>query len=432
MNINKLKIGDVCAIGDGAHASIKRTLDGIPYLTSKNFNSSGIILDKVDFISKHDYEKHFRENSNAITKPKNGDLIFSIIGSIGGAYLYKKEYEFGLSSSVAIIRPQKTKIIPVFLLYYLKSEFLQKWIESIKSGSAQGFLSLEMIRQLPLLLPPLPTQQKIALILSAYDDLIENNNQRIKLLEEMAEGIYKEWFVRMRFPGYKKAVFLDKTGKKVAHGTEGALPERWKEVKVKDFGKIVTGKTPSKKDKTNFNGEIPFIKTPDMQQGMFFLRTEESLSKKGADGQSSQYISENSISISCIGTVGKVGITTNLCQTNQQINTVIPKSASNLEYLYFSLLRLKPLIESYAATGATMANLSKSKFENIKLIEPTESIIKEFNIVTESIFKEIKILMQKNQILQETRDLLLPRLISGKLSVENINEYKIESTTEKT
>jgi len=200
----------------------------------------------------------------------------------------------------------------------------------------------------------------------------------------------------------------------------------WEEVKVKDFGKIITGKTPSKKDETNFNGEIPFIKTPDMQQGMFFLRTEESLSKKGADGQSSQYITENSISVSCIGTVGKIGITTNLCQTNQQINTVIPKSASNLEYLYFSLLRLKPLIESYAATGATMANLSKSKFENLKLIEPTESIIKEFNIVAESNFKEIKILMQKNQILQETRDLLLPRLISGKLSVENINKYKIE------
>lgn len=200
MIFEKTIIGKECIVGDGAHASIERVEFGIPYLTSKNFNKEGINLQQVDYISVKDYQKYFREDSKALTKPVINDLIFSIIGSIGGAYLYNESDNFGLSSSVAIIRPNQEKIYPKYLLYYLKSPYLQKWVDAIKSGSAQGFLSLEMIKNLPLILPPLETQQKIASILSAYDELIENNKQRIKLLESMAEEIYKEWFVRLRFP----------------------------------------------------------------------------------------------------------------------------------------------------------------------------------------------------------------------------------------
>ena len=311
-----------------------------------------------------------------------------------------------------------------FVKYYLDTIKVQ--MKTISEGAARENLSMDKLLSMKMLIPPLPTQTKIANILSAYDYLIENNNQRIKLLEEMAEEIYKEWFVRFRFPNYKNTKFIDKEGKEVKHGSLGALPEDWEEKRIKQIGKVITGKTPSKLIDENFDGQIPFIKTPDMQQGMFFVKTEETLSEQGANTQTSQYIPKNSISVSCIGTVGKIGITVEQSQTNQQINSIIPLFNLSLEYIFFSIKRIKPIIESYAATGATMANLSKTKFENLKIIYPSKDLLTLFHKSANPIFEEIKILMQKNQTLQETRNLLLPRLISGKLSVEEI-ELGIEN-----
>ena len=181
MSLDIEKIGDVCNVGDGAHASIKRTLNGIPYYTSKNFKIEGIDLSKVDYISEEDFKKHFRSNSNAITKPIKDDILLSIIGSIGAPHLVKDEDDFGLSSSVSILRPNVSKIEPQFLYYWIKSDDFQNAVHQIKSGVAQSFLSLSMIKQLPVIYPKsLETQKRIASILSNYDDLIENNLKRIK------------------------------------------------------------------------------------------------------------------------------------------------------------------------------------------------------------------------------------------------------------
>ena len=264
------------------------------------------------------------------------------------------------------------------------------------------------------------TQKIIASILSTYDKLIENNRRRIALLESMAEEIYKEWFVRLRFPGYENSRFLDKEGNEVPHGTEGALPEGWERVRLSTFGKIITGKTPSKAYSENFDGPIPFIKTPDMYQGVFITSSEETLSMKGAESQKSQYIPKNAISVSCIGTVGEVCISTQLSQTNQQINTIIPSEIFFREFLFLLLRRLKPQLASYAASGATMANLSKGKLEKMMVLMPRIDIIEKYSGSFSSVFDNINLLQEKNQLLQETRDLLLPRLISGKLSVEHL------------
>lgn len=396
MKTDYLKIGDVCTVGDGAHASIPRVDIGKMYLTSKNFNKDGIVLNEITYISNEDYKKYFKEDSQALTKPKENDLIFSIIGSLGGVYLYKNDDSFGLSSSVAILRPNRKIVSSSFLSYYMKSDFFQQYVEVVKSGSAQGFLSLKMIRNLPLKIPSnLDNQNKIATLLSNYDNLIQNNTKRIKLLEEMAEEIYKEWFVRLRFPQYEKSKIID------------GVPEGWEEKRFLDFGKIVTGKTPLTEKSEYYNGDIPFIKTPDFKQGLFLVNTEETLTVAGAQTQKNQYIEENSICVSCIGTVGEVIIATKKSQTNQQINTINLNNLNFLEYLYFSIKRLKPLILAYASTGATMGNLSKGKFEKIKLLMPHSEIIDKFNEICNPLFEEIKILQQKNQTLKQTRDLLL-------------------------
>ncbi|MBF4473303.1 restriction endonuclease subunit S [Flavobacterium sp. HJJ] len=414
MNFDKTSIGNVCIIGDGAHASIQRVEYGIPYLTSKNFNKEGINLKQIEYISEKDYQKHFRENSKALTKPKVNDLIFSIIGSIGGAYLYNSTDEFGLSSSVAIIRPDFNEVNSSYLLYYFKSSYLQKWVENIKSGSAQGFLSLEMIKRLPLILPPLSIQNKIASILSAYDELIENNKQRIKLLEEMAEEIYKEWFVRLRFPGYENTKIVD------------GLPEGWEEKEFDFFGDIVTGKTPSTFNEEYYNGTIPFVKTPDIKDFPYVISTNETLSDFGANSQKNKFIKKNSLIVSCIGSAGAYALSSRDCQTNQQINSIVFYKEQYSFYFYCFAYNLKPLLDNLGSNGATMTNVNKSKFEKMKIILPEEKTLLAFHNLIKNNFELILNLQEKNQLLQETRDLLLPRLISGKLSVEHLVEKEEE------
>ena len=190
MSWNQEKISDVAIIGDGAHASIKRVKTGVPYLTSKNFKADGLDLTKLDFISESDYQKHFKEKSKALTKQQEDDLVVGIIGTLGAPYLVRKTDHFGLSSSVAILRPDKEKILPKYLLYWMRSPIFQNSINQIKSGVAQSFLSLGMIGSLPVNYPQsLDIQQRIAGILSAYDDLIETNLKRIKLLKDFSNAL---------------------------------------------------------------------------------------------------------------------------------------------------------------------------------------------------------------------------------------------------
>jgi len=166
---------------------------------------------------------------------------------------------------------------------------------------------------------------------------------------------------------------------------------------------------------------MPFIKTPDMHGNMFVLEVGEYLSKGGADSQNSKTLPENSICVSCIGTVGIVSITSCPSQTNQQINSIVLKNESTREFLYFALLDLKETIQKYGATGATMANLNKGKFESLDLSCPNVTLLNAFRERVEDIFNNIRTLLRKNINLRKTRDLLLPKLISGEIDVEKLD-----------
>ena len=251
------------------------------------------------------------------------------------------------------------------------------------------------------------TQQKIASILSAYDSLIENNTKRIKLLEQMAENLYKEWFVRFRFPEHENMEM------------ENGLPKGWKISILKDFGTIETGKTPSMENPEYYGGDYLFIKTPDMRDSMFVFNTTETLSQAGNDCQKKKLLPINSIMVSCIGSGGVVAINAKQGHTNQQINSIILHNQKYLEWLYFTCKSLKATIELYGATGATMTNLSKCKFEKLKVLEPTNDIVIRFNTIVNPLFQQIKNLSIQNQLLTRQRDLLLPRLMSGKLEVKS-------------
>ena len=291
---------------------------------------------------------------------------------------------------------------PYYLYRYIKSLDLSGY----DTGASIPSMTQKTYNGIKVSLPSLPTQHRIASILSAYDNLIENNNKRIRLLEQMAENLYKEWFVRFRFPGHEKVEM------------ENGLPKGWRISRIKDFGRIETGKTPSMENPEYYGGDYLFIKTPDMHDSMFVFNTTETLSDKGNQCQKKKLLPVNSIMVSCIGSGGVVSINAKQGHTNQQINSIILHNQTYLEWLYFTCRSLKTTIELFGATGATMTNLSKGKFENLKVIEPEKNIVTQFNVFSNPIFEQIKNLSTQNDNLTRQRDQLLPRLMSGKLGVK--------------
>lgn len=284
-------------------------------------------------------------------------------------------------------------------------DMLQRDMRQISQGTAQDNLSWQKLSTIKFPKPPIEIQERIADLLVSYEDLIENNQNQIKLLEEAAQRLYKEWFVNLRFPGHEKTEIID------------GVPEGWTLRPVSSFGEVVTGKTPSTSKEEYYGGNIPFVKIPDMHNVVFPIITEATLSEQGAASQKNKYIPRNSIMVSCIATVGLVNIAVTSCQTNQQINSLILKKPNNLYYLYSSLKRIKELLDGVGSNGATMTNVNKTKFERIELLYPDEELVNKYQSFCTPIFDKIYSLSQCNLRLSEARDRLLPKLMSGEIEV---------------
>ena len=304
------------------------------------------------------------------------------------------------------------KITPDFLYYALSTRRRELFSLGSATGVRTPILNKSTFSDLTIVLPPIEIQRKIATILSAYDDLIENNTRRIKVLEEMAQTIYREWFVNFRFPGHEKVKMVD--------SPLGKIPEGWEVKTLGDFGEVITGKTPSKKIPENFDGEMPFIKTPDMHGNIFCIETTETLSALGVDAQKKKTIPANSLCVSCIGTPGVVTITSRPAQTNQQINSIVQHDLITREFLYFALVGLKETMSQHGSSGATMFNLSKGKFEALQVVCPESRVMERFQKATAPMFNQIYVLQKKNANLSQTRDLLLPKLVSGAIDVSGL------------
>ena len=339
---------------------------------------------------------------------EKGDLLFarqSLVATGAGkcSVVNNLAEKTTFESHLIRVRLDETKANPLY--YYYLFQLPYNPVKTIVNQCAQaGIRGTELVRiKVPLL--NIEYQNTIANALFQYDKLIENNNKRIKLLEQIAENLYKEWFVRFRFPGYEEVKF------------ENGIPNEWEIKRLFEFGKIETGKTPSKERDQNYGGDIMFIKTPDMHDNIYVISTNEFLSTEGHLTQPKKLLPENSIMVSCIGTGGVVAINDKPAHTNQQINSIILNKSEYLEWLYFVCKNLKETIEMFGATGSTMTNLSKGKFEKLKIVSPSEKVILEYHELTKNLFIEVRVLLHKNDLLAKQRDLLLPRLMSGKLEV---------------
>ncbi len=353
----EVKLKDIAInITDGKHGDCENEEhSGFYFVSCKDVHDGAIHYDNARQITEKDFiDTHKR------TMLEPNDILITNSGTIGRMALVKdipQTYKTTFQKSVAIIKPNQEIVRPSYL-YYSLINYVSQFINE-SNGSAQKNLLLGTMREFKIKVEDnFDKQDKIAYILSSYDDLIENNKNQIHLLEEAAQRLYKEWFVNLHFPRYEDAKVVD------------GVPEGWAYKRVEEFGEVITGKTPSTAKTEYYGGSIPFVTIPDMHGTVFPLVTEKTLTKVGADTQKSKYLPANTVIVSCIATVGLVNIAIEPCQTNQQINSVILHDDNSLYFFYESMKRIKALLDGVGSNGATMTNVNKTKFSNIKVLYP--------------------------------------------------------------
>ena len=395
-------LSDVCEfIVDCPHSTAPDEGKGYPLIRTPNVGKGRLDLNGVHRVSESVYKQRIQRGA-----PRANDLIFAREAPAGNVALVQENQTVCLGQRTVLIRPNVQKVNPQYLVYYLLSPKPQYELLGTANGATVAHVNLPAIRNLKIELPEKSVQDKIGTILVTYDDLIENNQKQIKLLEEAAQRLYKEWFVDLRFPGHENTKIVD------------GVPEGWNECTVESFGTVITGKTPPTSNKEYYtNGKVPFVTIPDMHNVVYPLKTEKKLTIEGAQTQKNKYIPPNSVMISCIGTVGLVSIATEVCQTNQQINSTILNNEDDLYFFYESMLRMKDLLDGLGSNGATMTNVNKSKLEKLIIISPSKDIVKQYNDVCKPLFESALNLSRKNVYLKNMREALLPKLMSGEVEV---------------
>ena len=321
-------------------------------------------------------------------------------GNVGKPYFYEEAWAHNTTLYVDDFKGNDPKF-----LYYLCQTMP---FANFGGGSAVPTLNRNHIHPLETKIPvKVEDQRRIASILSSLDRKIELNNKINADLEEMAQAIFKNWFVD--FEPFKDGKFVD--------SELGMIPEGWKVGTLGDMGTIVCGKTPSKANSNYYGGDIPFIKIPDMHGNVFVESSEDRLTEQGSLSQIKKLIPPYSLMVSCIATVGLVSINTKPSHTNQQINTIIPHNKSALFYLYQYIKNNEELLKNMGRGGTTTLNVNTKSFSNIRLFIPSDIALLQFHQIVEGLFKKIELNMQESRTLSLLRDTLLPRLMSGELEV---------------
>ena len=338
---------------------------------------------------------------------KEGDTIFSTVRPNLKAYYYVKNCPNHpiCSTGFAVLRA-KQGVSSRFIYSLVTESSFVNYLTLVAKGSTYPAVDTSDFAKAKVRVPDLPTQEKIADILSAYDDLIENNNKRIALLEKAAQELYKEWFVRFRFPGYENAKF------------ENGLPKGWERKKLGNYYTTCSGGTPNRSTTSFFtNGIYPWVKTGELKDNII-VQTEEKITKDAIKKSSAKLFPCDSIAMAMYGVnIGMLAYFDGIMSCNQACCVFNDKrSFSSKHYLfqYMKSIREYLLLISF---GAAQQNLSQELIKKIKVVMPSDNLIILFEQQIEPIYKTIRSLLLKNINLIKQRDLLLPRLMSGKLEV---------------
>ena len=405
----KVKLGDIAIVTSSKRFHLSERSDsGVPFYCSKQ------IIQKVrgELVSDYDYiREEFYENvKKQYGVPEPGDLLITTRGSYGVPYIYKDNDKFYFADgNLTWLKDFKEDIDVRFLYYWICSYEGQKKIDAIAKGTAQKAVTIDGIKNLEISVPSFKTQKRIADILSAYDNLIENNQKQIKLLEEAAQRLYKQWFIDLRYPGHETIKIVD------------GLPEGWRKVTLGSaLSKITTGLNPRK----NFvlgQGKNFYVTIKNMGDNNIYLDdkcdrvNDEALEKinKRSD------LKTGDILFSGIGTIGRVyliDIPTNNWNVSESVFTMRVNECVPKEFLY--LMLLSDDVQSYCdlhAHGVAQRGIRMADLKEYKFVLPENKIIDSFTTMVEPIIEKTQILRKSINYAAESRDRLLPRLMNGEL-----------------
>lgn len=399
-----IRIGNVADIGRGSSPrpiTDKRYFENgeIPWIKIADATVSGKYIYKT---------KQYVNNLGASysRKMKPGTLILSASGSLGIPHFLGVE---GCIHDGWIYMDNIHDIDKQYLYYLLLT--MRPYFDNLSYGAAIQNINTTILSKTKIEVPGIQSQEKIGLMLSAYDNLIENNNKRIKLLEQMAENLYKEWFVRFRFPGYEDVTF------------ENGIPKEWQKVKLEDvLSKIATGLNPRK----NFvlgEGQNFYVTIKNMADNTVYLN--DKCDKVNDDAiikiNKRSDLKIGDLLFSGIGTIGRVciiDIPTNNWNVSESVFTMRANEKISSEFLY--MLLLSQDVQNYCqskANGSAQKGIRMGDLKKYTFLLPAKNIINNFTDQISPILRNVSLLRKENKNLIQQRDMLLPRLMSGKLKV---------------
>ena len=383
---------DFCdSVRDATHDTPKQVECGYKLVTAKHISNGQIDLSDAYLISESDYLK-----INERSKVERWDVLMSMIGNgLGKSAVVKDNPQYAIKNLALFKIGDETRA--KWLHYYLSSNKGQGFIYNSLQGSGQPFISLSLLRKFPI---PVPDDEKImrkvVATLSRYDSLIENYQKQIKLLEEAAQRLYKEWFVDLHFPGHENTKIVD------------GVPEGWEKKRLSDIANIIMGQSP-KSEFYNTEGDgIPFHQGVGSYGYRFVVDNVYSTSF-------TRIAEPNSILFSVRAPVGRLNITKNKIVIGRGLASINHKMGYQ-SYLYY-LLKEKFFKDNIIGNGAIFASISKDELYNLVFFIPSDEIVKRYDAIANKIDKNIQYVDSQIRLLTEARDRLLPKLMGGEIAV---------------
>lgn len=390
-----VKLCDCCqSIADGDHQAPPKAESGVPFVTISNIDH----FNRFDFSDTMFVPQMYYDKLDKRRKAVKGDVLLSVVGSFGIPVLIKDDTPFVFQRHIAILRPNPNIIMPEFLYYTMLSKSFYAQADAYAVGAAQRTISLTSLRKMKIAIPPLEAQNDIVAILSQYDSAIENNNKRIALLEQMAETLYKDWF------SYEK------------------IKEISTEVRLREVIQIVRGLSYSTEE-IDVDEGINLVNLKNIQAFGGFRRD-------GTKAYNGKYKKEQVVIYGDLimgvtdmtqdrRTVGSVAIVPNLPSISV-ISADLIKIVSDIDnvflYAMFKYGNVSRYISQFA-NGANVLHLRPQAVLNIKVILPPQEMIDKYVRIAKPLIEQIEMLNQANANLTKQRDMLLPRLMNGKLEV---------------
>lgn len=385
-------LSDVCKfIVDCPHTTARDEGKGYPLIRTPNVGKGRLLLDDVHRVSERVYkERNFRGT------PEAGDLIFAREAPAGNVALVTNGEKVCLGQRTVLIRPNTKYVVPEFLAYYLLAPEQQYKLLGTANGATVAHVNLPVIRKMPVSLPEMSIQMKMAGILSAYDNLIENNQKQIKLLEEAAQRLYKEWFVDLRFPGYEETQIVD------------GVPAGWSVQCLSDFADVIMGQSPKSEFYNQVKEGLPFHQGVGSYGTRFVINNTYSTSV-------TRIAEANSILFSVRAPVGRLNITKNRIVIGRGLSAM--KHKKSFQSYLFYMLKERFFKDDIVGNGSIFASITKNELLGQKFLIPSNSLDEKYDLIVSKIDEKIAVCDGEISRLTQARDRLLPKLMNGEIEI---------------